>query len=131
MAMGLQDAVTHVLHGVIDRVRRNVIGYAICGLCAVVVLVLGISAAVNALIPVVGVVYAQLIVAGFFVVVIIGTLLWLQRAAARPSSQATPLGAAMTGATAGDIRQRQVQFAQLAMIIEAVALGYSLSRRRR
>jgi hypothetical protein len=41
----------------------------------------------------------------------------------------TPIGA--VGVTAdATATQRQMQFAQLAMIIEAVMLGYSLSRKR-
>jgi hypothetical protein len=48
----------------------------------------------------------------------------LQRPAPEPA-RTVPVGAA---AEAGP--QRQAQFAQIAMIIEAVMLGYSMSRRR-
>jgi len=77
-----------------------------------------------ALIPAVGAVYAQLIVAGVFLLVIVITILWLQRPAREPVP-AVPVGARAEAAT-----RSQTQFAQIAMIIEAVMLGYSMSRRR-
>ena len=77
-----------------------------------------------ALIPVVGAVYAQLIVAGVFLLVIAITMIWLQRPAREPG-RAVPVGASAEAAT-----RSQAQFAQIAMIIEAVLLGYSMSRRR-
>ncbi|MGH6739989.1 MAG: hypothetical protein ACREDY_13335 [Bradyrhizobium sp.] len=79
-----------------------------------------------ALVPLVGAVYAQLIVAGFFVLVMAAALLWQQFA--RP--RAKPAKAAPMAFGAQDNPQRQTQFAQIAMIVEAVMLGYSLSRRR-
>ena len=90
------------------------------------ILILGTGAAVMALIPLVGAIYAQLIVAGVFLLVIVGTMVWLQRPARQAAAQrAVPVGAAST-----DGNQRTAQFAQIAMIIEAVMLGYSMSRRR-
>ena len=77
-----------------------------------------------ALIPLVGAVYAQLIVAGVFLLVIVVTMIWLQRPAREPA-RAVPVGATAEAAT-----RSQTQFAQIAMIIEAVMLGYSMSRRR-
>jgi hypothetical protein len=59
-----------------------------------------------------------------FVLVILATLLWLQIARSRQQA-ATPT---LLGIKAGG-SQRQAQFAQIAMIVEAVLLGYSLSRR--
>ena len=122
--MGLQDTVSRAVRGFVDKVRRNAIGYAICALCGVAVLILATGAAVMALIPVVGAVYAQLIVAGVFLFVIAGTMFWLQRAAREPA-RAVPVGAIPEAAT-----RSQAQFAQIAMIIEAVLLGYSMSRKR-
>ncbi|MEA2979543.1 MAG: hypothetical protein QOF09_1366 [Alphaproteobacteria bacterium] len=122
--MGIQDTVGRVARGILDKLRRNVIGYAICALCGVAVLILATSAAVMALIPLVGAVYAQLIVAGVFLAVIIGTMFWLQRSAREPA-RTVPVGAIPDAAT-----RSQAQFAQIAMIIEAVMLGYSMSRRR-
>lgn len=77
-----------------------------------------------ALIPVVGAVYAQLIVAAVFLLVILVTMFRLQRPA-REQARAVPVGAS-ADATA----HRQAQFAQIAMIIEAVMLGYAMSRKR-
>ena len=59
-----------------------------------------------------------------FLFVIAGTMFWLQRAAREPS-QGVPVGAIPEAAT-----RSQAQFAQIAMIIEAVLLGYSMSRKR-
>jgi hypothetical protein len=121
--MALQDTVVHAVRGFADRLRRDAIVYSICAVCALAALILATCAAVTALIPVVGIVYAQLIVAGVFLVITAGIVLWMQRATRQ---QAQPL---TVGATA-DATQRQTQFAQIAMIVEAVMLGYSLSRRR-
>jgi hypothetical protein len=88
------------------------------------VLILATGAAVMALIPLVGAVYAQLIVASVFLLVIVITMLWLQRPAREPVPR-VPVGAAAEATT-----RSQAQFAQIAMIIEAVMLGYSMSRRR-
>jgi uncharacterized membrane protein (DUF485 family) len=122
--MGLQDMVSHAVRGFVQRAQRSAIAYSICALCGLAVLILATGAAVMALIPVVGAVYAQLIVAGVFLLVIVITMLWLQRAAREPVRR-VPVGAAAEATT-----RSQAQFAQIAMIIEAVMLGYSMSRRR-
>jgi uncharacterized membrane protein len=123
--MGLQDMAAHAMRGVVDRIRRNAIAYSICAICAVAVLVLATGAGVLALVPLVGAVYALLIVAGVFLSIIVLTMIWLQRSEPRPV-RAMPVGAAATG----DGSARATQFAQIAMIIEAVMLGYSMSRKR-
>ena len=122
--MNLQDTVSHAVRGFVQKAQRSAIAYSICALCALAVLILATGAAVMALIPLVGAVYAQLIVAGIFLAVIIGIMFWLQRPAPEPV-RSVPVGAAAEATT-----QRQAQFAQIAMIIEAVMLGYSMSRRR-
>ena len=121
--MSLQDTVSQAVRGFVHKITRSAIAYAICAVCGVAVLVLATGAAVMALIPVVGAVYAQLIIAGVFLGVIVTTMLWLQRPARDPVRR-VPVGAA------ADATQHQAQFAQLAMIIEAVMLGYSMSRKR-
>jgi hypothetical protein len=121
--MSIQATVTHAVRGFVAAAKRSAIAYSICAVCGLAVLILATGAAVMALIPVVGAVYAQLIVAGVFLMVIVATMLWLQRPAREPA-RVVPVGAAADGA------QRQAQFAQIAMIIEALMLGYSLSRRR-
>ena len=126
--MSIQDSVTqtvtNAVRGVVRKAQRSAIAYAVCGLCGLAVLILATGAAVMALIPVVGAVYAQLIVAGVFLLVIVITMVWLQRPA-RERVRAVPVGATAEAAT-----RSQAQFAQIAMIIEAVMLGYSMSRRR-
>jgi hypothetical protein len=122
--MSIQDSVTQAVRGFVRKVQRSVIAYSVCALCGLAVLVLATGAAVMALIPVVGAVYAQLIVAGVFLLVIVITMFWLQRPARGP------VRAVPAGATAEAAARSQAQFAQIAMIIEAVMLGYSMSRRR-
>jgi len=122
--MSLQATVTNAVRGVLNSAKRSAIAYSICALCGLVVLILATGAAVMSLIPVVGAVYAQLIVAGVFLLVIVATLFWLQRPAREPA-RAVPVGATADAAT-----RHQVQFAQVAMIIEAVMLGYTMARRR-
>lgn len=121
--MSIQDSVTQAVRGFVWRAQRSAIAYSVCALCGLAVVVLATGAAVMALIPVVGAVYAQLIVAGVFLLVIVITMLWLQRPARE--HRAVPVGATAESAT-----RSQAQFAQIAMIIEAVMLGYSMSRRR-
>ena len=120
--MSIQDSVTQAVRGFVWKAQRSAIAYSICALCGLAVLILATGAAVMALIPAVGAVYAQLIVAGVFLLVIVITMLWL-----RPAREvrAVPVGARAEAAT-----RSQTQFAQIAMIIEAVMLGYSMSRRR-
>jgi hypothetical protein len=114
------------LHGVAARLRRGAIAYGICAVCALAAIIMATSASILALEPLVGVVYARLIVAGVFVLIALITLLALRLARPRPvaaAAAATPLGAR------AEPSQRSAQFAQIAMIVEAVMLGYSLSRR--
>jgi len=122
--MSIQDSVTHAVQGFVRKAQRSAIAYSVCAVCGLAVLILATSAAIMALIPVVGAVYAQLIVAGVFLLVIAITMIWLQRPA-RETVRAVPVGATAEAAT-----RSQAQFAQIAMIIEAVLLGYSMSRRR-
>jgi hypothetical protein len=124
--MSITAVVGHFMSGFLDTVRRSAIAYSICALCVIAIVILGTCAAVMALIPMVGAVYAQLIVAAVYLMVIIVTMIWLQRRARpAPAPRATPAGAG------AEIPQQQAQIAQIAMIIEAMMLGYSMSRRRR
>ena len=122
--MSLQDTVSHAVRGLVQKAQRSAIAYSICALCAIAVLILATGATVMALIPLVGAVYAQLIIASVFLLVIVITMLWLQRPAREPVRR-VPVGAAAEATT-----RSQAQFAQIAMIIEAVLLGYSMSRKR-
>ena len=84
------------------------------------------SASVLALEPHVGVVYARLIVAGVFALVVLAIMLAL---VARQRGHRPPRRSRCR-CSAQDNGQRTAQFAQIAMIVEAVMLGYSLARRR-
>jgi hypothetical protein len=137
--MNLQDTVGNAVRGFVQKVRRDAIAYSICAVCGLAVLILATGAAVMALIPVVGAVYAQLIVASIFLLVIAVTMFRLQRPAREPARPkiASPktashktAGPNAVGAAAETTTRSQTQFAQIAMIIEAVMLGYSMSRRR-
>ena len=123
MSMALSGAGVQ-LHGITARLRRDAIAYGICAVCALAAIAMATSASILALEPLVGVVYARLIVAGVFVLIALITLLALRLAQPRRvAAAATPLGAR------AEPTQRSAQFAQIAMIVEAVMLGYSLSRR--
>jgi hypothetical protein len=121
--MHLKDIVTLAFNGFAAKLRRNAIAYAVCAVSSLAIVLLVTSAGVLALEPRVGAVYARLIPAGVFALVIASIVVWLYRArAARPNMTS------MMNAHA-EIPRRQAQFAQIAMIVEAVLLGYSLSRR--
>lgn len=131
--MGLTDIAAAAFSGAAAKVadataklRRNAILYSVCAICGVTAVVFASSASVLALEPHVGDVYACLILAGFFALVVIAILLGLWLAAKPKMAAATqaPLHANAQSA------QRSAQFAQLAMIVEAVLLGYSMAKRR-
>jgi len=122
--MAIQDSVIQAVRGFMRKAQRSAIAYSVCALCGLAILILATGAGVMALIPLVGAVYAQLIVAAVFLLVIVVTMVWLQRSAREPA-RSVPVGA-----TAEAAARNQAQFAQIAMIIEAVMLGYSMSRRR-
>lgn len=119
--MQLLSTAAVAFRGFSAQVRRSVIGYAICAVCGVAALVLVTWAAVLALLPAVGAVYAQLVVAGGFILVGIATVAWLQRAKSRAQT--------VMPFRPGDAPERPLRFAQFAMIVEAVLLGYQLSQR--
>ncbi len=109
-----------------SRAKRSAILYAICAFCGVCAAIFAASASVLALEPVVGMVYARLILAGAFALIVATILLglWLASTARTPAAPQPALHAQPQTA------QRSAQFAQLAMIVEAVMLGYSMARRR-
>jgi len=106
--------------------RRDALAYAICIVCAIGALILSTWASVLALSRLTGSIYAPLIVAGGYALIGLATFLWLRRA----RSRAPIVPSAWAGAPqAGAPQQQPPQFAQIAMIVEAVLLGYYLSRR--
>jgi threonine/homoserine/homoserine lactone efflux protein len=128
--MGLQQMVQHAIRGAIDKVRRSAIAYGVCAVCAMAALVLLTVAGVVALIPLTSTIYALLIAACFYLLVVAGVLLWMHQPNA--GHPAAPPHVVSSGAETipESLLQRQAQFAQIAMLVEAVALGYSLSRKR-
>ena len=126
--MRLPDIVTVALNGAAAKLKRDAVVIAIMAAGAVGALIMLTGASVLWLEPQVGMVYARLIVAAFFALMVVAAIVWMQRARSRAHAiGAPPLSA--SAAAGPDPVQRQAQFAQIAMIIEAVLLGYSLSRR--
>lgn len=120
--MRLTDIGAMAMGGVAARLRRDATGYAVCAVCALTAIVLMVWASVLALEPSAGAVYARLIVGGVFAAIAIAIVIAL-RLAHQPRQPAT------AGLHADTAAARSAQFAQLAMIVEAVMLGYALSRR--
>jgi hypothetical protein len=122
--MRLTDIVGSAFNGVIARIRRDAIAYGLCAVCALGAIVMAVQASLLALEPLVGVVYARLILAGVFVLIALIAVLWSRMTGPRqPAMAPAALG------VAAEPTARSTQFAQIAMIVEAVMLGYSLSRR--
>jgi urea transporter len=118
--MQLNDIVAMAFNGASAKLRRRALAYSICAVGALGATILASSAAILALEPEVGSIGARLIVTGFFVLIIPVAVVWLHMSR---SPAATP------PAGRSEASNQQAQFAQLAMIVEAVLLGYSLSRR--
>jgi type VI protein secretion system component VasK len=127
--MRLQDIVGTAFNGATAKLRRDAMLYGLCGLCGLVVIIMAISASVLALEPQVGAIYARLIVAAVFVLIAIVALLIMRQArpAVRFDAQARVQG--LDARIDASASARNAQFAQIAMIVEAVLLGWSLSRR--
>ncbi len=122
--MRLNDVVGLMFGGAVARLRRDAMVYGLCAVCAVAVVILVSSASLLALEPHVGAVYARLIVGGVFMLIALTAFIWL-RFAQQPRR---PVAAAMPAS--GSARPAgNAQFAQIAMLVEAVMLGYSLSRK--
>jgi hypothetical protein len=114
------------LGGATAKLRRNAVLYAILAFCAAAAVIIAASAAILALEPEVGTVYARLIVSAVFATVggSIALAAWLAGRSTKPVVAPASLHAQ------AQTMQRTTQFAQLAMIVEAVLLGYSMARRR-
>ena len=124
--MRLNEVVSTALSGTAAKLRREVLIYAICAVCALGALIMSASAALIALDPYVGLVGSRLIVAGVFGAALISIIVTLRLARPARSSTADP---SAVNVHARIDAPRGLQLAQLAMIVEAVMLGYSLSRR--
>ncbi len=126
--MRLPDIVTAALNRAAAKLKRDAIAIAIMAVGAIGALIMLTGASVLWLEPQVGMVYSRLIVAAFFALMVVAALVWMQTARSRAQTIASPPLRA-SAAAGPDPLQKQAQFAQIAMIIEAVLLGYSLSRR--
>ena len=124
--MRLIDNISSTFNGIATRLVREAIVYGLCAVCALVVIILAIQASVLALEPLVGVVYARLIVAAVFALIAVGAVLWLKFAQPSPPRRAT---APQKAAARAEAAQQDAPYPQIAMIVEAMMLGYSLSRR--
>ena len=122
--MRLNDVVGMMFNGAAARLRRDALMYGTCAVCGVAALILASSASLIALEPIVGAVYARLIVGGVFV--LIALIVVVSVRLSQPRQRPHPVAAAAAQPQAAP---RNQQFAQIAMIIEAVMLGYSLSRK--
>ena len=118
----LIDFVGSVLDAPISRLRNWAIGVAICAAGAIGTVYYALAAAVLALEPQVGSVYARLIVAAAFAVIALLAITIPRLMATRSESIAE---SAHTKAKAMPKNER------LAMIIEAVLLGFSASTSRK
>lgn len=128
--MRLTEVMSSALSGLTERLRRDVIAYGLCAVCAVVAIVMAISASMLALEPYVGVVYARVIVAGVFALIGAGAIVWLKFTQPRAAAPVELHSRNGTGAhKRNGTEAHDAQVARLAMIAEALMLGYSLSRR--
>jgi hypothetical protein len=124
--MNLSDLVTRAANGAAAKIRRQTVLYGLCALFAVAAMVLATMAAVLALEPHVGFVYARLIVAGAYAVAALIVVLMIRHARTRHQ----PVMKFEAEARASvEPPQPAAHFSQIAMIVEAVMLGYALSRR--
>ena len=124
--MRLNEIVSTVLGGTAAKLWRELLIYAICAVCALAALIMSASAALIALDPYVGLVGSRLIIAGVFAAALIAIIVTLRLA--RPARGGTADPSAVNLHARIDA-PRGLPLAQLAMIVEAVMLGYSLSRR--
>lgn len=120
--MRLTDVVGMMFNGAAAKLRRDALVYGTCAVCGVAALILASSASLLALEPIVGAVYARLIVGGVFVLIALVVVASVRLS--QPGQRQQPVAAAQMQAA-----PRNQQFAQIAMIIEAVMLGYSLSKK--
>lgn len=118
--MSLPDYIGASLDGPISALRRHTVALVIACAAAVGALFYGLSAAHIALVPAIGEVGARLAIAAAFVAIAGGTVL-LQRLIHTP-------GAIERARWEADALTREQK---IALIIEALLMGYTLSTRRK
>jgi hypothetical protein len=117
--MRLSDIAEIAVHQLFGRLLRRAFGFALIGLFAIVALYYASAASALALTIKFGVLYADLIMAGCYAAaaVIVLIVMWATRA---------KLMAAQVELTNGLSSPRNMQ---IAMLVEAAMLGYSLARK--
>jgi hypothetical protein len=116
--MSLSDYIGSSLDGPISAVRRQTIAIAVAAASAIGAVFFGLSAALLALEPLVGAVYARLLIAALFVAIGVGALFL-------PRLFHTPSVVERARADADSLTRDQ----KIAMVIEAVMMGFALSSR--
>ncbi len=116
--MSLPDYIGSSLDGPISAVRRQTIAIAVAAASAVGAVFYFLSAALLALEPLVGAIYARLLIAAAFVLIAGGAILL-------PRLFHTPSVVERARTEADSLTRDQ----KIAMIIEAVMMGFSLSSR--
>ena len=118
--MGLADLASTTVGRIVGRLLRRVLGWALVGLFGLAALYQASVAAVVALETLFGAFYAHLMMAGFCALMAGGIVTFLMMAARRPFVD-------------DEYRKTLAQLpveAQVATIIEALLLGYAMSRRK-
>ena len=120
--MRLTDIAEGAVSGVVARYVRRAIFFALIGACAIVALYYVNAAASLALAQQYGSLYAYLIMAGIYALAALIALAAFYTMRHRPVAQ-TMAGTASEGLLSSPRNM------QIAMLIEAVMLGYSLARK--
>jgi nitric oxide reductase large subunit len=118
--MGLADLASATVGRIVGRLARRVVGWALVGLFGLAALYQASVAATVALETLFGAFYAHLMIAGFYALAAIAIVIFLMVAVRRPFVD-------------DDYRKTLAQLpveAQVATIIEALLLGYAISRRK-
>jgi hypothetical protein len=118
--MALTDIVSATVGRIIGRLMRRVVCWALVGIFGLAALYQASVAAVVALEAVFGAFYAHLMIAGFYALVAIAVVIFLWITVRRPLLD-------------DDYRKSLAKMpaeAQVATIIEALLLGYAMSRRK-
>ena len=118
--MALSDIAADTIGRIVGRLVQRVVCWALVGLFGLAALYQASVAAVVALEAEFGAVYAHLMIAGFYAVVAIAVVIFLWVTVRRPFVD-------------DDLRKSLAQLpakAQVATIVEALLLGYAMSRRK-
>jgi hypothetical protein len=119
--MALADTATATLGRLVGRLVRRVVAWVLVGIFGLAALYQGSVAAVVALEAVMGAFYAHVLIAGFYALLAVGVLIFLWVTVRRPFVD-------------DEYRKTLAKLpveAQVATIIEALLLGYAMSKKRK